>query len=76
MGQASKDMWKVIKNDPNANSKFSENQFVYLEACKPKIEGYAWHHNTQSAPNNFQLVPESIHKATSHIGEASLSGGK
>lgn len=40
------------------------------------IEGYTWHHNAQSAPNNMQLVPQPIHDAVKHIGQGSLSGGK
>ncbi|MBK5646983.1 MAG: HNH endonuclease [Acinetobacter sp.] len=40
------------------------------------MEGYTWHHNSQAAPNNFQLLPEKIHNAINHIGEGALSGGK
>lgn len=78
MGQASKDMWNVIKNDPNAMSKFSENQLADLEYGKPKIEGYTWHHNPQSSPNSMQLVPNEFHsnKAVPHTGENSLKNSK
>ncbi|MFW1734008.1 HNH endonuclease [Acinetobacter sp. ULE_I001] len=39
------------------------------------IPDYTWYHNRQSAPNNMQLVPNSIHsnKAVPHSGQNSLS---
>ena len=40
------------------------------------IDGYTWHHNAQSAPNNIQLIPRDVHDAAKHIGEASLSEGR
>ena len=78
MGQASKDMWEVIKNDPNAKSKFTANQLKDLELGRPKIEGYTWHHNAQSSPNSMQLVPNEFHsnKAVPHSGQNSLKEGK
>ncbi|WP_419820200.1 HNH endonuclease [Acinetobacter sp.] len=41
------------------------------------IPDYTWYHNRQSAPNNMQLVPNSIHsnKAVPHSGQNSLSSG-
>ena len=69
-------MSEVIKNDFNAKSKFSSAQLDQLRLGKKTIDGYTWHHNPQSAPNNFQLLPEKVHNAINHIGEASLSGGK
>ncbi len=69
--------WNVIKDDPVARSKFTDNQLKALEAGREKIFGYTWHHNSQSAPNNMQLVPNSIHsnKAVPHSWQNSLSGG-
>lgn len=52
------------------------NQLEPLRLGETKIEGYTWHHNSQAAPNNFQLLPEKIHNAINHIGEGALSGGK
>ena len=76
MRQASRDMWNVIKDYPIANSKFSSAQLDQLCLGKKTIDGYTWHHNPQSAPNNFQLLPEKVHNAINHIGEGALSGGK
>lgn len=53
------------------------NQLEPLRLGEPKIEGYTWHHNPQSAPNSMQLVPNSIHsnKVVPHSGQNSLSSG-
>lgn len=71
-------MWEVIKNDSNAKSKFTQNQLEQLRLGEPKIEGYTWHHNAQSSPNNMQLVPNEFHsnKAVPHSGQNSLKDGK
>ncbi len=78
MKQASKDMWNVIKDDPVAKSKFTQKQLDDMKAGSDKIDGYTWHHNAQSAPNNMQLIPFDIHKSSSvpHTGQNSLKKGK
>lgn len=78
MGQASKDMWEVIKSDPAAKSKFSSKQLSQIQSGSKQIDGYTWHHNPQSSPSNMQLIPYDIHKSKSvpHTGQNSLKDGK
>lgn len=78
MGQASKDMWEVIKNDPAVKGKFSERQLLQMKSGSKQIDGYTWHHNPQSSPSNMQLIPFDIHKSKSvpHTGQNSLKNGK
>ncbi len=79
MKQATKDMWEAIKNDPDAKSKFTQAQLDDIKAGSKKIEGFTWHHNAQSSPNNMQLVPEYIHNANQggvpHTGQNALKDG-
>ncbi|MFC6205071.1 HNH endonuclease [Psychrobacter urativorans] len=78
MKKASKDMWESIKDDPVAQSKFTERQLNSISAGKANIPGYTWHHNAQSSPNNMQLVPMDMHsnKTMAHTGQNSLKEGK
>jgi len=79
MQQASRDMWEAIKDDPRAKSKFTEEQLDQMKSGSSKIDGYTWHHNAQSSPNNMQLIPSNIHNANQggipHTGQVSLSKG-
>ncbi len=61
-----------------AKSKFTERQMDDMKAGRDKIDGYTWHHNAQSSPNNMQLVPMDIHsnKTMAHTGQNSLKEGK
>ena len=45
-------------------------------AGRKTINGYIWHHNAQSAPNNMQLVPLEIHDAVRHTGQNALKKGR
>lgn len=77
MKQASKDMWESIKDDPNAQSRFTQNQLDKMKSGAEKIPGFTWHHNAQSSPNNMQLIPSNIHNGTvPHTGQVSLKDGK
>lgn len=70
-------MWEAIKDNSIEKSKFTEKQLKQLEAGAERIEGYTWHHNGQSAPNNMQLIPKYIHSNTKvpHTGQNSLQHG-
>ena len=76
MELATLDLKKQIESGRVDKNQFSKDQLSDISVGSDKIKGYTWHHNAQSGPNNFQLIPENIHKSVSHIGEASLSGGK
>ena len=55
-------------------SQFTEQQLNDIKSGKQSIDGYTWHHNGQSAPNNMQLVPDKIHnEQVPHTGEGSMS---
>ena len=56
-------------------SQFTKKQLEDIKNGKQSIDGYTWHHNAQSSPNNMQLVPRDIHKIP-HTGEGSMSNGK
>ncbi|WP_442903609.1 HNH endonuclease [Gilliamella sp. Pas-s25] len=53
---------------------FTPEQLNAINAGKPKIPGYTWHHHQHRA--RMQLVPESKHLQTGHIGGEALSKGK
>ena len=77
MQQASRDMWEAIKDDPMAKSKFTQTQLDDMQSGSARIDGFTWHHNAQSSPNNMQLVPSNIHSGTvPHTGQVSLKDGK
>ncbi|SUD90607.1 HNH endonuclease [Psychrobacter phenylpyruvicus] len=68
MRQASLDMWKAIKDDPIAQSKFTSSQLDSLKRGKAKVEGYTWHHNAQSAPE-----PPRLYRRVDCLSQAALS---
>jgi|GEM_PF-1893344 len=76
MKQATLDLKDAINSGKIDSSKFTSTQLEDILTGSNTIEGYTWHHNAQSAPNNMQLVPQPIHDAVKHIGQGSLSGGK
>ncbi|WP_244160210.1 HNH endonuclease, partial [Rodentibacter trehalosifermentans] len=57
-------------------SLFNKIQLEQIMKGKDKIDGFTWHHNAQSSPNNMQLVPTNIHDPVKHIGEGALSEGR
>ncbi|MBF0826360.1 HNH endonuclease, partial [Muribacter muris] len=65
----------INKGQVNKNQ-FTKKQLEDINQGKVSIDGFTWHHNAQSAPNNMQLVPRNLHKAVEHIGEGSLSEGR
>ncbi|NUF15357.1 two-partner secretion domain-containing protein [Acinetobacter lactucae] len=76
MKLATNDLKKQILAGKISKEDFTPQQLAAINAGSDTIPGYTWHHNAQSKPNNFQLLPREIHDAVKHIGEASLSGGK
>lgn len=69
-------MRDAINSGKVNTSGFTSQQLKQIQAGSAQIDGYTWHHNAQSAPNAFQLLPKEIHDAALHIGQGSLSGGK
>ena len=59
-----------------AKSNFTSTQLEDIMAGNRTINGYIWHHNAQSAPNNMQLVPLEIHDAVRHTGQNALKKGR
>lgn len=57
-------------------SQFNKNQLRDIFAGVEQVEGYTWHHNAQSGPNNIQLVPYKVHYEVKHIGQKALSEGR
>ncbi|WP_442903602.1 HNH endonuclease [Gilliamella sp. Pas-s25] len=53
---------------------FTPEQLNAINAGKPKIPGYTWHHHQHRG--RMQLVPEDAHLQTGHIGGEALSKGK
>lgn len=76
MKLATNDLKQQIQTGKISKDDFTQQQLAAINAGSDTIPGYTWHHNAQSKPNNFQLLPREIHDAVKHIGEASLSGGK
>lgn len=76
MKLATLDLKSKIESGVIDKNQFTPQQLAAINAGSDKIPNYTWHHNAQSAPNNFQLLPTEIHNAINHIGEGSLSGGK
>ncbi|MGX2975418.1 HNH endonuclease [Ursidibacter arcticus] len=66
---------KIEKGNINKNL-FTKKQLGDIYSGRAQIDGYTWHHNAQSGPNNMQLVPKSIHDAVKHVGEGALSEGR
>lgn len=73
MKHATKDLKKYLDANPTQKSNFTDIQWKHIAQGKEKIKGYTWHHNADS--NNMQLVPEVVHDATKHIGEATMKKG-
>ncbi|MFC6053161.1 HNH endonuclease [Acinetobacter portensis] len=76
MSQATKDLRDAINAGKISTESFTPTQLKQIKAGSGQIDGYTWHHNAQSSPNNMQLIPEDVHNAALHIGQGSLSGGK
>ena len=72
MRAATRQLREDIENGKVDASQFTEQQLNDIKSGKQSIDGYTWHHNAQSAPNNMQLVPRDIHKIP-HTGEGSMS---
>lgn len=71
---------RQLREDINAGridaNQFTKEQLADIKSGLQNIEGYTWHHNAQSGPNNMQLLPRDVHDPVKHIGEASLSEGR
>lgn len=76
MVQATIDLKDGINSGKIDPSNFTKRQLDDIQNEKAKVTGYTWHHNAQSSPNNFQLIPTKVHDETKHVGEASMSEGK
>ncbi|BFM18646.1 hypothetical protein R50073_48290 [Maricurvus nonylphenolicus] len=70
--QATRDLKSAIARGDVSTDDFTPLQLKQINAEKPKIQGFTWHHD---ASGKMQLVPTDVHKAVSHIGDA-LDKGK
>jgi len=73
MVHATKDLNKYLNDNPAIKNKFTDIQLKQIEKGTSKIDSYTWHHNADS--NNMQLIPEKVHQAVLHIGEAKMKKG-
>ncbi|MGC6375466.1 HNH endonuclease, partial [Pasteurella multocida] len=76
MRNATQALKRAIDSGVIDKNQFTQKQLNDINRGNKHIDGFTWHHNAQSAPNNMQLVPTHIHKAVEHIGEGSLSEGR
>jgi filamentous hemagglutinin len=74
---ASEQLDTAIQRGEIPSNKFTSEQLEAIRNHEPTIPGYRWHHHEQFA--RMQLIPESIHNATGHVGGMKLwfeKGGK
>ena len=76
MRAATRSLRDAIEKGVIPKSNFTSTQLEDIMAGKRTINGYIWHHNAQSAPNNIQLVPLEIHDAVRHTGQNALKKGR
>ena len=75
MRAATRSLRDAIEKGVIPKSNFTSTQLEDIMAGKRTINGYIWHHNAQSVPNNMQLVPLEIHDAVRHTGQNALKKG-
>ena len=76
MRAATRSLRDAIEKGVIPKSNFTSTQLEDIMAGKRTINGYIWHHNAQSAPNNMQLVPLAVHDAVRHTGQNALKQGR
>ena len=76
MRAATRDLRDKINTGAVDRNSFTPAQLKAINSGREAIPGYTWHHNAQSSPKNMQLLPNDVHNAAKHIGEASLSEGR
>ena len=76
MRAATRSLRDAIEKGVIPKSNFTSTQLEDIMAGNRTINGYIWHHNAQSAPNNMQLVPLEIHDAVRHTGQNTLKKGR
>ena len=70
---ANKILYKDVQHNSRIKNKFSRKQYQdILNGDTPS--GYTWHHHQDAGV--LELVDESVHAKTSHIGGYSIWGGK
>jgi hypothetical protein len=74
--QATLELKKSIESGKVNPTQFTAAQLKDIQVGAKTIEGYTWHHNAQSSPNNMQLVPQAVHDRVRHMGQGALSQGK
>ena len=73
MKAATQDLAKQIETNPELEDKFTDRQLEQIEAGRPKIDGYTWHHSEEEG--TMQLVDSDIHRKTGHTGGQVIWGG-
>jgi filamentous hemagglutinin len=77
MRAATRQLREDIENGKVDASMFTDKQLEQIKSGSKTIKGYTWHHNSQSSPNNMQLVPSEIHNVKDggipHSGEGSMN---
>ena len=64
---ATRELAKVIEGNPALKAQFNAYQLQDIAAGERTIEGYIWHHHQDIG--RMQLIPDSLHIKTGHVGE-------
>ena len=74
MRMATRDLRTTIETNPQLRSQFNSTQLQAIQSADAKIPGYTWHHHQDSG--RMQLVDQTVHRRTGHIGGEAMSGGQ
>lgn len=73
MRAATRELRDAIRSGRIPASKFDAAQLKAINASKPRIPGYEWHHHQHHG--RMQLIPSRYHKLSAHVGGYKLWQG-
>ncbi len=74
MRMATRDLRTTLETNPQLRSQFRPDQLQAIQSGNAKIPDYTWHHHQDSG--RMQLVDQTVHKETGHIGGEAMTGGQ
>ena len=74
MRMGTRDLRTTIETNPQLRSQFNATQLQAIQSGNAKIPGYTWHHHQDTG--RMQLVDQTVHRRTGHIGGEAMSGGQ
>jgi hypothetical protein len=74
MRMGTRDLRTTIESNPQLRSQFDATQLQAIQSGNAKVPGYTWHHHQDTG--RMQLVDETVHRRTGHIGGEAMSGGQ